>query len=156
MIFTPRVLYTVELPIRFGEFDLTDQLKQDARTLGNAAQHILRMMFSNLHELPGGRETPGDLLETHIDGRRVWEVKTTKNGSVNIQPSREKGSGRGHDPERYAKYLNSIAGIIAVDQRELPVVRFCGVLVPDIQALRNHDTPRSFPTNFLANYGTPA
>ena len=148
--FEPGRVYTANLPIFAGDINMTDVCIADARIMGCLAQHIVLKMFGNIYSLPG-KEAPGDVIETHPDGFRVWEVKTTRRSTVNIQPSREKGSGRTHDPERFARYLKSIHGVIVVDQRQLPTVSFCGISVSEIQA-RFGPAPKNFRTDHIYTY----
>ena len=152
MIFVPRHRYIVNWPVMVGEHDVTDICRGDARVLGLLAEHLLLKIFDNLSSVPG-RERPGDLLENYCDGTKVWEVKTTKDKSINIQPSREKGSGRKHDPERFANVLSSLSGgFIFVDLRKLPEVSFCGVPVSDLRVDESGIATKTQRTELIFDY----
>lgn len=149
-IFIPGQLYTADnWFVRVGPYDLTDYCLGNARAIGILAEQILLQQFVNLKKPPTEQKST-DLIEVHQDGYRLWEVKTTRRVSVNIQPSYMKGAGRWHNDDRFARYLDSIHGIIVLDQRRLPVVSYCGIGIGDIREAFGQ-APRSFPTDFIYN-----
>lgn len=142
-VFTPGRLYIrTNWRILVGPHDLTDVYRSDARLMGLAIEHLLRREFQNLRP-PPGKQRPVDLLETHPDGCRAWEVKTTRGSRINLQPSYAKGAGRKHDSARFANTIEMLFGFILVDQRDLPAVSFRGLSVEEIRAYCDGEVPRA-------------
>lgn len=150
-VFGPNNLYySDDWRVMVGKFDLTDYCRGNARTIGILGEHILLQMFGNLDK-PTREQKSADLIEVHRDGFRLWEVKTTKTNRLNIQQSHAKGVGRVHDEERSTNYLDSIYGIIAIDQRALPQVYFCGISIEDIR-WEFGDSPKAIPIDFIHEF----
>jgi hypothetical protein len=151
-LFIPARLYAVEdWSLRIGPYDLTEYCKTDARAFGVLVEQVLLQEFSNLDRPPRGQKS-ADLIESNRDGFRIWEVKTARKNVVNIQQSHAKGVGRKHDAVRFARYLNSIHGIIVVDLRRLPVVFFGGIPVSEITSRFGTD-PKNIPTDIIYEVG---
>jgi hypothetical protein len=115
--------YTIQIKdLRFGSLPISKIVDffKDGRT-SEILQTYITKHFKNLRETDSCSSF--DILD--VKTAKKYEVKTlAKRPSVSLYPSSMSGVGRTYNEKNHKKWIKAIDGVIVIDNRNFPLVRF--------------------------------
>jgi hypothetical protein len=115
--------YSIQINnLRFGSLPISKVIEffKDGRTSEILQTYITRH-FKNLRETNSCSSF--DILDT-VSAHK-YEVKTlAKKPVVSLYPSNMSGAGRSYNKQKHLKWIKALDGIIVIDNRFFPVVKF--------------------------------